>query len=74
MNFILLLNFFLVNHLDEKEWRNTAYCLSLLPYNEKGLRKLIEMFENYREKLFDPQIMECFKSILQKVLTCLNNN
>jgi hypothetical protein len=61
-----MFDFYLIA-LDEKEWRNTAYCLSLLPYNDKGLRKLIEMYENYREKLFDPQIMECFKAILQKV-------
>lgn len=40
--------------IDVKEWRNTAYCLSLLAYNEKGLRKLLEMFECYREKLNDP--------------------
>lgn len=54
--------------IDEKEWRNTAFCMSLLPYNEKELRKLLEFFENYREKLNDPFIMDCFRAILTKVI------
>ena len=42
--------------------------MSLLAYNEKGLRKLLEMYECYRDKLSDSDIMESFKAILAKVL------
>lgn len=45
---------------DEREWKNCSYCLSQLSYNEKGLRKLIEFYENYREKLSNPEIMDNF--------------
>lgn len=41
-----------------KEHHNSAYCMAMLSYNEKGLRKLIDMYDNYREKLADPFIME----------------
>ena len=53
--FIFSFNYF----LDIKEHHNCAYCMSLLVYNEKGLRKLIDYFENYRESLKDGFIWEC---------------
>ena len=53
--------------IDKKEWRNTACCLSMITYNEKSVRKLLEMFECFREKLIDPVIMDNFKSIEIKV-------
>lgn len=31
-----------------KETKNSAYCLAQLAYNEKGIKKLIEMFDIYR--------------------------
>jgi condensin complex subunit 1 len=52
---------------NEKEWRNTAYCLTQLSYNEKGLRKLIHMFEFYREKLLDQVVNEHYKTLLTKL-------
>ena len=39
----------------------------MLSYNEKGLRKLIDMFEFYREMLIDISVNEAFKTILNKV-------
>ena len=57
---VILYFFDNLKYLDLKEHHNTAYCMSLLAYNEKGLRKLIDCFENYREKLSDQFIMECF--------------
>lgn len=54
---------------DQREWQNISYCLSILGYNEKSLRKLIDSFENYREKLSHPYINECFKQVLMKVRT-----
>ena len=42
-----------MHDIDKKEWRNTACCLSMITYNEKSVRKLLELFECYREKLND---------------------
>ena len=36
-----------------KEWRNATYCLSLISHNEKSLRKMMEHFDGYRDKLYD---------------------
>lgn len=48
-------NFYFLNNLiDPKEWINASFCLTLIPYNEKGIRKLLEHFDNYRDKLTDP--------------------
>ena len=55
------------NSQNPKEWRNSAYCLSLLAYNEKSIRKLIEMFDYYRDKLVDQRIMECFRNVQSRV-------
>lgn len=53
--------------LDQREWKNCSYSLSQLSYNERGLRKLIEYYESYREKLNYPDIMENFSNILIKL-------
>jgi len=50
-----------------KDWRNSAFCMSLLSFNEKGIRRLMDNFELYREKLVDATVNECFKSILTKL-------
>jgi hypothetical protein len=42
--------------------------MSLLSYNEKALIKLLDLFENYREKLADEKINANFQTILNKVL------
>lgn len=41
-----------------KEHHNSAFCMGMLSYNERGLRKLIDMYEDYRDKLTDHFIME----------------
>jgi len=56
----------IANSDNEKDWRNSAYCLSLLQYNEKSIRKLVDNFEFYREKLADDEINEYFKNLLTK--------
>ena len=56
-----------INFLGIKEWHNTSFCLSLLQYNEKGLRKLLEQFDNYREKLSDNIVMENFQKVLTRL-------
>lgn len=57
---------FLLTHT-EKEWTNISHALKMFSYNEKGLKKLLEHFEQYREKLNIPIILENFKSIVLKV-------
>ncbi|KAL1512984.1 hypothetical protein ABEB36_002478 [Hypothenemus hampei] len=48
-----------------REHRNVAYCLSLITYNDKSLRKLNENFNNYKNMLHDNEIYSSFKNIMQ---------
>jgi condensin complex subunit 1 len=53
---------------DEKQWRNIAFCLSLLPYkSERSLKKLIEALPFYQDKLREETVFNRFTEILQKV-------
>lgn len=53
---------------DPRQWRDIAYCLSLLPYkSEKSVKKLIEGIQFYRDKLHEPVVYERFTEILTKV-------
>lgn len=51
---------------DERQWGNIAYCLGLLSYSERGIRKLAENFACYGDKLFDDEVHKGFVSILAK--------
>lgn len=52
----------------ERQWRDIAYCLSLLNYNsEKSLRKLEEHSSLYQDKLYEPFVYKLFLEILAKV-------
>ncbi|KAG6829705.1 hypothetical protein H0H92_003740 [Tricholoma furcatifolium] len=56
-------------HLSEeaRQWRDIAYCLSLLPFkSERSVKKLIEGLQFYRDKLHEPQVFERFQEILNK--------
>lgn len=55
------------NSILDKEVVNSAYCLTLLNYNEKAVRKLLVQFEDYRDKLSNQVINEHFKNIILKV-------
>lgn len=48
----------------ERQWRDIAYCLSLLNHSEKSLRKLLEHLGNYKDKVQYDEIHECFKTIV----------
>ncbi|KAJ8021490.1 Condensin complex subunit 1 [Holothuria leucospilota] len=50
----------------EQQSRELAYCLSLLNYNDKSVRKLQENLACYAEKLSDKEVYGCFTSILSK--------
>ncbi|RIB12547.1 non-SMC mitotic condensation complex subunit 1-domain-containing protein [Gigaspora rosea] len=41
------------NFDDRRQWRNIAYCLSLLPYKSERIIKLLEGMSHYQDKLHD---------------------
>lgn len=48
------------------EWRNTAYCLSQIKYNEKIFTKLLDHYDDWKERMIDcPEVQENFNVILQ---------
>jgi len=53
---------------DPRQWRDIAFCLSLLPFkSERSVKKLIDGLQFYRDKLHEPKVFEFFTEILQKV-------
>ncbi|KAJ8082013.1 condensin complex non-SMC subunit Cnd1 [Marasmius tenuissimus] len=52
---------------EERQWRDIAYCLSLLPYkSDKSVKKLIEALPAYQDKLHAEGVYERFSEILTK--------
>ncbi|KAI0038666.1 hypothetical protein FA95DRAFT_1567609 [Auriscalpium vulgare] len=52
---------------DPRQWRDVAYCLSLLPFkSERSVKKLIEGLPNYRDKLHEETVYSRFQEILAK--------
>ncbi|KAJ3506594.1 hypothetical protein NLJ89_g6784 [Agrocybe chaxingu] len=52
---------------DPRQWRDVAFCLSLLPFkSDRSVKKLIEGLQFYRDKLHEPKVYERFTEILQK--------
>ncbi|XP_030754810.1 condensin complex subunit 1 [Sitophilus oryzae] len=45
--------------------RNIAFCLTLIVYNDKALRKLIDNFSSYKHLVHDSEIYASFKAIMQ---------
>ena len=53
---------------DARQWRDVAFCLSLLPFkSERSVKKLIEGLPFYRDKLHEDDVYARFKDILVKV-------
>lgn len=53
---------------DPRQWRDIAFCLSLLPFkSERSVKKLIEGLQFYRDKLHEETVFERFSEILTKV-------
>ena len=50
----------------ERQWRDLAFCLSLLSYNERGIRKLQENFACFHDKLAEDDVYQCFMVIVSK--------
>ncbi|KAI6123353.1 non-SMC mitotic condensation complex subunit 1-domain-containing protein [Pisolithus thermaeus] len=52
---------------DARQWRDIAFCLSLLPFkSEKSVKKLIEGLQFYQDKLHEEKVFDRFAEILAK--------
>ncbi|KAK0538110.1 condensin complex non-SMC subunit Cnd1 [Tilletia horrida] len=52
---------------EERQWRDIAFCLSLLPYkSERSIKKLIEGLPFYQDKLHSEAVYLRFSEILAK--------
>jgi condensin complex subunit 1 len=52
---------------DARQWRDIAFCLSLLPFkSERSVKKLIEGLQFYRDKLHEDVVFARFQDILVK--------
>ena len=49
---------------EERQWRDIAYCLSLLSYNEKSIRKLLDNIQHYKDKVQIDEVYQSFKLII----------
>ena len=53
---------------ESRQWRDIAFCLSLLPFkSEKSVKKLIEGLPFYQDKLHEEAVFDRFNEILVKV-------
>jgi condensin complex subunit 1 len=52
----------------ERQWRDIAFCLSMLSFNsEKSIKKLEEHLPLYHDKLHEPTVYKHLQDILAKV-------
>lgn len=58
--------FSLFSHRTERQWRDLAFCLSMLSYNERGIRKLQENFTCFHDKLAEEDVYQSFLTIVGK--------
>ena len=53
---------------EERQWRDIAFCLSLLPYrSERSVKRLIDGLPYYQDKLYIPDVYRRFAEILAKI-------
>lgn len=58
--------FYFFSHRTERQWRDLAFCLSMLSYNERGIRKLQENFTCFHDKLAEEDVYQSFLTIVGK--------
>ncbi|KAI9263006.1 non-SMC mitotic condensation complex subunit 1-domain-containing protein [Helicostylum pulchrum] len=52
---------------DERNWRDIAYCLSLLPFkSEKSFKKLLDGWPCYQDKIHEDAVHKSFLEIITK--------
>lgn len=55
---------------DERQWRDIAFCLSLLPYkSDRSVKRLLEGLPLYNHTLREPSVFKRFEEILTKAKT-----
>jgi hypothetical protein len=54
--------------------RNTAYCISQLNLSDKALRMLLHHYEHIRPRMYDGEISNCFKVLLNKVTSLIKRS
>ena len=53
---------------ETRQWRDIAFCLSLLPFkSDKSMKKLEEALPLYQDKLVEPKVFARMNEILVKV-------
>ena len=59
---------------EPRQWRDVAFCLSLLPFrSERALKRLIDGLPNYKDKLHDEGVYTRFAEILTKAKLAKKN-
>ncbi|XP_061493362.1 condensin complex subunit 1 isoform X2 [Rhineura floridana] len=51
----------------ERQHHDLAYCLTLLPLTERGLRKMQDNFDCFADKLQDTAVYNCFLAVLSRL-------
>nr|XP_056704411.1 condensin complex subunit 1 [Euleptes europaea] len=51
----------------ERQHHDLAFCLTLLPLTDRGLRKMQDNFDCFGDKLQDPAIYSCFQAVLGRL-------
>lgn len=52
----------------ERQWRDIAYCLSLLTYTEKTIKKLTDNIVLFKDKVQVQEVHDFFKQIISNTL------
>ena len=50
-----------------QQWRTLAFCLSLLPLSERGVKRLADNLKLYSKAIADEAVMELMRATLSKV-------
>ncbi|EDV53204.1 condensin complex subunit 1 [Drosophila erecta] len=48
----------------ERQWRDIAYCLGLLTYNERAVKKLMDNIQHFKDKVQVDEVYQSFKLII----------
>ena len=48
----------------ERQWRDLAYCLSLFKFSDKAVKKLVDNFSCFSDKLHEEDVFNAFAGIL----------
>lgn len=51
----------------ERQYRDLAYCVSQLALTERGLRKMLDNFDCFGDKLSDESVFSAFLSVVGKL-------